>query len=185
VSEEPKCAAHGYRRCTWCSLNPANCVDRLGRGGCSTYAEDGMHWDTCPNRVTGLKKAVALGIDLVNLLGEGRPKGLDSLRQPNAGFAAPREDALAEASRLITGDRNQTYGTPTQNFTDTANVWNTILRRKLKDGERIEPGEVAAMMVGLKLVRMVAQPRRDNWVDIAGYAGCGYEADVTSGRISD
>lgn len=95
----------------------------------------------------------------------------------------PREDVLNEASQLITGDRNRTYGSPTQNFADTAAVWNTILRRKLKDGEQITPGEVAAMMVGLKLVRMVAQPKRDNWVDIAGYAGCGYEADVSSGRI--
>lgn len=96
-----------------------------------------------------------------------------------------REDVLNEAARLITGDRNHTYGSPTQNFTDTAAVWNTILRRKLKDGESIQPGEVAAMMVGLKLVRMVAQPKRDNWTDIAGYAGCGYEADVESGRISE
>ncbi len=100
-------------------------------------------------------------------------------------MTTPREDALNEAAQLITGDRNRTYGSPTQNFSDTAAVWNTILRRKLKDGESIGPGEVAAMMVGLKLVRMVAQPKRDNWVDIAGYAGCGYEADVASGRITD
>lgn len=108
-----------------------------------------------------------------------------SLARAKAPTSTPREGVLSEAVTLITGDRNQTYGSPTQNFTDTANVWNTILRRKLKDGESIEPGEVAAMMVGLKLVRMVAQPKRDNWVDIAGYAGCGYEADVDSGRIVD
>lgn len=99
--------------------------------------------------------------------------------------STPREGVLSEAATLITGDRNQTYGSPTQNFTDTANVWNTILRRKLKDGESIQPGEVAAMMVGLKLVRMVAQPKRDNWVDIAGYAACGYEADLSTGRVTD
>lgn len=95
-----------------------------------------------------------------------------------------REDVLAEAVQLITGDRNRTYGSPTQNFSDTAAIWSIILRNKLKDGQRIEPGEVASMMVGLKLARQPAQPKRDNWVDIAGYAGCGYEADVESGRIS-
>lgn len=95
-----------------------------------------------------------------------------------------RESVLREASELITGDRNQTYGSPTQNFQDTADVWNVLLRDKLKDGEKITPGQVASLMVALKLVRQIAQPKRDNWVDIAGYAGCGNEVDVETGRIS-
>lgn len=95
----------------------------------------------------------------------------------------PREGVLSEAATLITGDRNQTYGSPTQNFTDTANVWNTILRRKLKDGESIQPGEVASMMIALKLVRNIAQEKRDNFVDIAGYAACGWEA-IENGRTA-
>lgn len=95
----------------------------------------------------------------------------------------PRESILEEAARLITGDRNKTYGSPTQNFQDTADVWNVLLAEKFKYGEAITPGEVAMMMVGLKLVRSKAQPKEDNWVDIAGYAGCGFEADVETGRI--
>ena len=94
-----------------------------------------------------------------------------------------REEMLLEAAQLITGDRNQTYGSPTQNFTDTARVWSILLRPKLGEGKELEPGDVAMMMVALKLCRMVAAPKRDNWVDVAGYAGCGYEADVESGRI--
>lgn len=97
----------------------------------------------------------------------------------------PRQAVLEEAAELITGDRNQTYGSPTQNFTDTARTWSVLLRPKLKDGAELEPGDVAMLMVALKLARMVAQPKRDNWVDIAGYAGCGYEADVESGRIKE
>lgn len=96
----------------------------------------------------------------------------------------PRQEILEEAAGLITGDRNQTYGSPTQNFTDTAMMWTVILRGKLKPDTHIDPGEVASMMVALKLCRQVAQKKRDNWTDIAGYAGCGYEADVESGRIS-
>jgi hypothetical protein len=95
----------------------------------------------------------------------------------------PRKEVLLEAADLITGDRNKTYGSPTQNFTDTARIWSALLRPKLT--EDIAPGEVAMLMVALKLARMVAQPKRDNWVDIAGYAGCGYEADAESGRISE
>lgn len=109
---------------------------------------------------------------------------LAGLKQQNIDIT-PREDVLNEAAKLITGDRNQTYGSPTQNFTDTANIWSIILRNKLRDGARIEPGEVASMMVGLKLARQPAQPKRDNWTDIAGYAGCGYECDVETGRISE
>lgn len=95
----------------------------------------------------------------------------------------PRESVLSEAAGLITGDRNQAYGTPTQNFQDTADVWTVQLSHKLRDGVRIEPGEVAQLMVALKLVRMKAQPKRDNWVDVAGYAACGFEAEQESGRI--
>lgn len=94
-----------------------------------------------------------------------------------------REDILAEAAKLVTGDRNKTYGSPTQNFQDTANVWNVLLRAKLGPDAKITPGDVAAMMVALKLVRMIAQPNIDNWVDIAGYAACGAEVDVETGRI--
>lgn len=97
----------------------------------------------------------------------------------------PRREILQEAADLITGDRNKTYGSPTQNFTDTATLWNTLLRPKLAEGQQIQPGDVAMLMVALKLARMVAQPKRDNWVDVAGYAGCGYEADLESGRIED
>jgi hypothetical protein len=98
--------------------------------------------------------------------------------------ATPREELLDEAKRLITGDRNLSYGKPTQNFTDTAKIWTVQLRHKLKDDVVITPGEVAALVIGLKLARIVASPKRDNWADIAGYAGCGYEADVESGRIA-
>lgn len=88
----------------------------------------------------------------------------------------PRAAVLREAESLITGDRNKAYGSPTQNFTNTAEIWTALIRHKLRDGEKIEPTEVASFMIGLKLARTVGEPKRDNWVDMAGYAGCGYEA---------
>lgn len=93
---------------------------------------------------------------------------------------SPRESVLAEAASLITGDRNKTYGSPTQNFQNTAELWTVLLRHKLKDGEVIDPNEVGTLMVALKLARTVAQDKRDNYVDMAGYAACAHEASVGS-----
>lgn len=44
-----KCPAHGDPLCVACARNPGNCVREMG--ACSYYAETGMHWDTCPNRI--------------------------------------------------------------------------------------------------------------------------------------
>lgn len=96
-----------------------------------------------------------------------------------------RAEVLREAEKLITGDRNAAYGSPTQNFQDTARIWTVQLGHKLKEGAVIDPGEVASLMIGLKLARIKASPKLDNWMDIAGYAGCGAEADTETGKISD
>lgn len=79
---------------------------------------------------------------------------------------------------MIEGDRNKTYGSPTQNFQNTADIWNVLLAHKLKDGAEITATEVATLMIALKLARTIAQPKRDNFVDIAGYAACGWEAQA-------
>lgn len=87
----------------------------------------------------------------------------------------PRGEVLLEARELITGDRNETYGSPTQNFQNTADLLNIQFRHKLQPGMVFTPTDVAVMMMQLKLARLVAQPKRDNFVDIAGYAACGWE----------
>jgi len=57
MSEEAaKCVAHGKKVCSLCTLNPSTCGSGQAgiQVGCGTYASTGMHWDTCPNRVTGI-----------------------------------------------------------------------------------------------------------------------------------
>jgi len=83
-----------------------------------------------------------------------------------------RQALLGEAIRLVTGDRNNQYGPPTQDFDRTAILWSAYL-----DGRRIlQAHDVAAMMILLKLSRISWDPKnRDSWTDIAGYAACGYE----------
>lgn len=109
----------------------------------------------------------------------------DEGKDKDKSFISPREGLLHEAIGFITGDRNKTYGSPTQNFKDTAEIWSVLLGPKLKEGVKLQSGDVAMLMIALKLARMVAQPKRDNWTDIAGYAGCGYETDLDTGRIND
>lgn len=87
-----------------------------------------------------------------------------------------RAELLREAETLITGERNESYGTPTQNFDNIAGLWNVQFGHMLKDGQRFTGAHVAQAMSHVKLARMVAQPKRDNWLDLAGYAACGWEA---------
>lgn len=99
-----------------------------------------------------------------------------------------RGAVLLEARQLITGDRNQTYGTPTQNFQNIADLLNVQFKHKLRDDVLFTPTDVAVIMMQVKLARMVAQPKRDNFVDIAGYAACGWqcqEAELNEQSIQE
>lgn len=100
----------------------------------------------------------------------------DDTPQPDP--PSTRERVLDEAKKLITGDRNKSYGSPVQNFTNTAELWTTQFRHLLKDGVEFEASHVAQAMVLLKMARMVAGAKEDNWIDVAGYAGCGAQCDA-------
>jgi Domain of unknown function (DUF6378)/Domain of unknown function (DUF4406) len=91
--------------------------------------------------------------------------------------ASPRESALNEATHLITGDRNNQYGPPTQDFKRTAAMANAF--GFSVNGEPLQAHHVAIFMMMLKTSRLAWSPqKRDSWVDAAGYAGCGYECAV-------
>lgn len=89
----------------------------------------------------------------------------------------PRAEVLDEANTHIHGDRNTQYGPPTVNFERIAGFWTTYLlgRGKLPEDEYIKPHEVADMNILQKVARNIEKPKRDNYVDIAGYAACGWE----------
>jgi len=83
-----------------------------------------------------------------------------------------RQQMLREAEALVNGDRNNAYGPPDQDLQRTADFLTIYL-----NGRRIiEAHDVAIMMSLLKISRLSWDPtKRDSWVDIAGYAACGYE----------
>lgn len=90
----------------------------------------------------------------------------------------PRESVLREAIKLTTGDRNVSYGPPTADFDRSVAMLNALFGDILK--QPLTSSDVAKIVIIIKLSRSRWMAKRDNWVDIAGYAACGYECDVAN-----
>ena len=81
-----------------------------------------------------------------------------------------RSDILHEAETQITGQREQDYGSPENNFALIANLWSDYL-----DAE-VTALDVAMMMCLLKIARIKnGGGTGDSFVDICGYGACGGE----------
>ncbi len=81
--------------------------------------------------------------------------------------APPVETILQEAQNLVHGPRQAAYGHPIDDYTRTGRIWGAILG--IPD---IDPRLCAVMMGGVKMSREVNKHKRDNLVDLAGYAEC-------------
>lgn len=75
-----------------------------------------------------------------------------------------REPITIEAHRLVGGARQNDYGHPYHDFARIASLWSAVLSTK------ITPQQVALCMIQVKVSRECNRPKRDNAVDIAGYA---------------
>jgi hypothetical protein len=84
----------------------------------------------------------------------------------------PRSDILEIAYKAVCADRNDSYGSPEDNFATIADLWSIYLDRQ------VAPRDVAVMMVLLKVARVRKGKSIDSWIDIAGYAACGGELDL-------
>jgi hypothetical protein len=92
-----------------------------------------------------------------------------------------RMQTLESAGQLISGDREQEYGTPQDNFKHIADRWSQHV------GTRIEPWQVALMMLDLKIARMATtqRPHADSFIDAAGYAALSAELAVEIAKNTD
>jgi len=84
------------------------------------------------------------------------------------------ESILEEANRLVNGDRNKTYGPPSEDGARVAGMMNALGYRG-PDGRELQPHDWAVFLMAVKMSRIVVTPtKRDHWVDAAGYAQCGW-----------
>lgn len=91
---------------------------------------------------------------------------------PDAHWEAA-QSVLEEALSLVTGDRNDAYGPPEEDFDHIGQLWTAALGTKLTHGAQVDRADVAHMMILLKIARdLFQQPKRDSIVDIVGYAAC-------------
>lgn len=87
-----------------------------------------------------------------------------SCSSPRAISPAAGESILEEAHRLVYGDRHDDYGHPADDYEKVAAIWAVILEQP------VTAKQAALCMVGVKLARELHRPKRDNLVDLAGYA---------------
>jgi hypothetical protein len=93
-------------------------------------------------------------------------------------MTTPRRALLLQAADAIDGDRNVTYGGPESSFGTIATLWNEYLRVVTTvPCDALQPHDVAAMLALLKIARIAgsAGTHKDSWIDLAGYAACGWE----------
>lgn len=79
-----------------------------------------------------------------------------------------RHTVLDEARRLIYGERQNDYGSVSENFADIAKGWSVLFKTE------VTPEQVGLAMAWLKICRANKGncAKMDSLIDLAGYAGC-------------
>jgi hypothetical protein len=76
-----------------------------------------------------------------------------------------RDEAVGmEATKLVTGERQEAYGDPVENYERQAAFISAIV------GVEVSRRQAIHIMIALKMCRDLTNPLRDNEVDICGYA---------------
>ena len=76
------------------------------------------------------------------------------------------ENVLQEAMRITSGDRDGDYGHPAEHWSRTVGAINANY------GTHFKPRDWGMFMIFDKIAREQNRPKRDNLVDIVGYARC-------------
>jgi hypothetical protein len=92
------------------------------------------------------------------------------------------KEILAEADRIIHGERAAAYGPAEDSFARIGALWTVHLSNKLPEGKVLDAYDVAVMMTLMKCARAQTDVKRDTFVDIAGYAALSERCAAKAGR---
>ena len=105
--------------------------------------------------------------------------------------AMTRDEILKAAEKIVSGERQEQYGSPEDNFAAIARYWEAYLDARAKNGGSdvtftLCADDVAAMMVLFKVGRLsTGAGSTDTWIDIAGYAACGGQIQTAKKNDGD
>ena len=94
------------------------------------------------------------------------------------------KETLDTASAAVCGTRNDDYGSPDDDFATQAAMISAYLTRSNGYSVQVTAGDIAALMICVKLARQAHRPKSDNWIDVAGYAACGAECNAKAGTAA-
>lgn len=81
-----------------------------------------------------------------------------------------REEAIESIRSKVCGERLKEYGSVESNFGRISDLWNVWLKAK---NVKLGPEDVAAMMILMKVARLIENPfHLDSAIDAGGYAVC-------------
>jgi hypothetical protein len=92
------------------------------------------------------------------------------------------EEVIKQAGDLVSGDREQTHGDKFKNFQNICDLWNAYLSIRREPASPLSPLDYAHMMILQKMARTQSgSVNGDDYVDMAGYAGCAGEVATVGG----
>jgi hypothetical protein len=94
-----------------------------------------------------------------------------------------QSELLKEVAEVLSGERAKAYGSPYVNLHErTAALWEAYMQAIA--GRRLSGVDVCNMMILLKIARTMQDiSTKDNYSDIAGYAGAAWEVAEEMGFI--
>lgn len=98
------------------------------------------------------------------------PEALVAIPDPPARVAKEEEQLLLDAIKTVTEDRQDQYGNPEDSLGTIARYWNAYLASKGHNDIQLDDADAGMLMILLKVAREANKPKRDNLLDIAGYA---------------
>ena len=92
-------------------------------------------------------------------------------------------EVCQKAAELVSNDRAKTHGNKLENHQNIANLWNQYLSAKfLGCNVELSATDIAILMILLKVARTTTGTFNiDDFIDIAGYAGCAAEIEQSEG----